>query len=130
MSYLMKTTTFFFLRILTTQTIGTPKLRIVLEEEIDNTGNHIMVRLMNLMVYADLRLPGYLNRMERMTKEVIDERYYLELVYLKLLHLHSFLPLRHPERLHVEKILADIILKREGKSPRQKAKILGRLRGR
>jgi len=107
--------------------LGTPKLQIILEEEIDNLDNHIFLRLMYVMLYADLKLPGYIYKIERIVKEVSQSTYYREIIYAKVCSYYSVRPsLSRWEQRRMENIIADIRVGREGLHPRDKATIIGK----
>lgn len=126
--YFSKTFLFLFLGAVICESLGAPKLEVVLEEEIDNPDNPISLRLMYVMLYADLRLPGYIDKIKSTVKEIIKNRYYREIVFLKLLSYYSIGPLSSREQQRIENILLDIVAKEQGLRKGLKSQEIERLR--
>jgi predicted MPP superfamily phosphohydrolase/energy-coupling factor transporter ATP-binding protein EcfA2 len=108
--------------------LGTPKLEIAFGEEIDKPDNHILLRLVYTLIYRDLKLEGYIDRLERLVNEVHKNEYYRELIYQSLSGYYLFRELSANERRRIESIIADLIATRTDSPQRGKAEIIGKIR--
>jgi len=77
------------------------------------------------MLYADLKLPGYIDKFEGIVKEVIRSRYYREIILIKLWCHHSMRQLSWKERQSIENIIANIVVKEKHLPKGHKSKIIG-----
>jgi hypothetical protein len=68
------------------------------------------------MLYTDLRLPGYVNYLERIRKEIIKDRYYREILYNKLRAFYLMTKLNRKEATRIEGLIADLALEGDIKS--------------
>jgi hypothetical protein len=106
------------------QSLGTPKLRIVLEDEIRDPNNHVSLRLVCALLYADLRLPGAINKLEGILKEVRRNRFYREILVMRLT-LHYLRKLYPANELRqIENLIADTIAEDQGIPRSRKSQII------
>lgn len=116
-------TTMFFIE-KASETLGTPKLEMPLEEEILNTENHIAKRLIYTLVYADHKLSGFLEKLNKITREVIGKSFYRTVLYYKLLYYYSFSNLSPKQRIEIEKIIAGITIKDNKEPENRKSEVI------
>lgn len=112
------------------KTLGTSKLDLVFDEQISNRENHIAKRLVYTLIYASLELPAYLDRLEKIEKEIIDNDFYCEIVKLKLLHIYDFKKLSVKQKNQIENMIAGIIVRKQDHSNLRKASVIADLRSR
>jgi hypothetical protein len=109
--------------------LGTPKLRIVLEEEIHESTNHVFLRLMYSVLYAELRLPGGIRELGRILKEVKKNKLYRGMI-LSRLSVYYVSKLHSPSELReMEGLLADAVMGDKDIPRMLKAKLMEKLRG-
>lgn len=90
--------------------LGTNKLAKIIEDEIENSDNIIFVRLLLVSLYADLKLPSYLDKIKCFLKN-IDNRYYFEIILYKLITYYIFRKLNSTEKKEIENIISDLYLR-------------------
>jgi hypothetical protein len=110
--------------------MGTPQLQIVLDKEIDAVDNPLAQRLMATLIYITLELPGYLDKVELILKDVIKKNYYREIIAAKLWAHYATKDLGITTRKRIENIMGNIITVHYGGSSAEKSLIIGRLRQR
>jgi predicted phosphodiesterase len=121
---------FLILQYSISNTIGTPDLRTNLEIEIDNDQNPLATRLLCTMVYMDLKLPGYVDKIEETARVIRNNNYYREVFYTKI---RSFLATRgtslsRKEYQHLAKILVEALTEGDLKSKAiKRSKMLGKM---
>ncbi len=108
--------------------LGTPKLALILEEEIDSGDLPIYLKVFYLAIYTELRLPRYLDKMDALTKEIIDIRFLREIIYFRLRYLYGTRSFTIREQRRLENIMVNIIAKDKRIPPRKKTSLLGDLR--
>jgi len=118
--------TFLFLLVETVlhALMGTPKLGVVLEKEIDNLENHISLRLMYTLLYFDLGLPGHLHRIERIVREARKSRYYRKIIRDKIFAYCAMRRLSQREEQRLKLIITNL----EGVHPHDKTRRASQIR--
>ncbi|MEW6241089.1 MAG: hypothetical protein AB1564_09820, partial [Chloroflexota bacterium] len=104
--------------------LGTPKLEIPLEEEISNQNNHVAKRLVYTLIYSDLKLSGFVDKLNKIVKETIGKSFYRMVLYYRLLYYYSFTNLTNKQRGEIEKIMAGIRIKQSGQPEYKKSGII------
>ncbi|WP_025726850.1 metallophosphoesterase family protein [Heyndrickxia ginsengihumi] len=106
-------------------TLGTPKLKSVIEQAFDNT-NQNFEKFMLLMLYSDLRLERYIQKLDSFLSNnnsiVIKEVALLKLLYYRYFYLKS-----ETENQKINNIIADIVVDKGIITKREKSLYIRRL---
>jgi predicted MPP superfamily phosphohydrolase len=116
------------LEMLVSEWVGSPKLAIVLGDEITDRSVPAPVRLLATLVYSDLRLTGFASRFDEIARELVDSPFFREVIYLHGRLIYATKDLSLAEKRTLENTLAGLVIKERGKAPQEKASIIGRLR--
>lgn len=109
-------------------TLATPKLETIFEEEIANQENHVAKRLAYTLFYADLKLPAYLDKLEKIIKEIIKNDFFCEIIKQKLLYYYDFRKLTSKEKNQIENLIAGINVRNLDRSNLRKSSVIAEIR--
>jgi predicted MPP superfamily phosphohydrolase len=88
------------------ESIGTPKMQLIMEVE-NESKDFAVKRLLNTFLYIDLDLPKRFEVMADMLKDFGKNRFVSELLFFKTIELFLFRRLQKPEEAKVRKLLGD-----------------------
>ena len=109
------------------QNLSSEKLENIIIENIDDSKSNIIKIILNLL-YIDMQLPNYINRLKKLIKEQSKKKYYLELLYQKL---GVFIMMKSLSRKDVDEIaelIADTYVKLRPNEKLKKPKIVSDLK--
>jgi 3',5'-cyclic AMP phosphodiesterase CpdA len=89
-------------------TVGSEKLKPIISLEIDDTSNEELQFLLCTMLYADLKLPDYLNKIKNLINKTDTHKYLFEIVLYKLMIYYMFRRLPENSRKEMENLMGDI----------------------
>lgn len=98
------------------ESLGTPSLMLPLQEEISDKTNDAKTRLLSTLMYADLGLEGFVDRLEKISKEFIKDDLYSQALFVKLKYYQTFSKLSKQQLDKIETILARILASKSEKS--------------
>lgn len=102
--------------------LGTAKLERVISKHLDSKDLELVTRLLGTVLYADLTLTDYLDKLEALLNYAQSHRLTKDIVFLKLLELFHFKKLSHTESQRVAKLAARVYAElNAGKSSREQA---------
>ncbi|WP_026693840.1 metallophosphoesterase [Peribacillus kribbensis] len=107
------------------QTLGTPKLKNIIEKTIERTEKDFN-KFMLLMLYADLRLENYISKLENFLKK-IDSKVIREISLLKLLFYRFFYLKSDIENQKINNLVADLVVEKGVITKREKSRYIERL---
>lgn len=96
------------------EALGTPSLRLPLQEEISDTSNDSKLRLLCTFLYSDLGLEGFVEKLEKISKEFIKDDLYSDTLLAKLNYYHSFSKLSKPQLNKLETVIARLLASKDG----------------
>lgn len=113
---------------------GTPSLKKIIQEEIDDKSNNINTRFLYTLLYADLGLEGFVNNLEKLTTEVASTSFLWPFLFDKVFYYYSFSRLSPIQVQKVENLLSEMLIHgRKGKytsskyKPSQKSSLINDL---
>jgi hypothetical protein len=86
------------------------------------------VRLLATLLYSELGLPGYASRLNEISRELVHNPYFREIIYLRGRLIYAMKDLSHADRTMIENMLAGIVIMEKDRPPGDKASIIGKLR--
>jgi hypothetical protein len=107
---------------------GTPSLEIPLRELIGDQSTAQKARMLAVLLYADLGLEGYPDRLDRSSTLFAPFTNYHDLLYHKLLYYYNFALLPSQVVSEIENALAGVIAQRQGRGRQSKADIISQLK--
>lgn len=109
-------------------TLGTPKLETIFDEELLDQNNPVAKRMLYTLLYADLKLPAYIDKLEKIVKEVIRNDLYCEIIKQKLLYYYGFRKLTTKQKNQIENMIAGIEVRNKDHSNLHKSSVIANLR--
>jgi hypothetical protein len=89
---------------------GTPSLKKIIQEEIEDKNNNINTRLLYTLLYADLGLEGFINNLEKIINEVTSGSFLWPFLFDKIFYYYSFSRLSPAQVQRVENLLSEMII--------------------
>ncbi len=126
--YLMRIMPAVMLEAILSEWLRSPKLASVIEQEIRDQSSPTATRLTAVLIYADQLLPRFAQYAEDISRETIHNKFYREVIFTRLRFIYSMRELTQSQRNSIEDTLAGIFVRHKGKPPRDKSKVIGKLR--
>lgn len=88
--------------------LGSEKLEKLIDDGIRDSKNPTLIKMLYIMLYGDLKLQGYLDRIRTFVEEIKHNKYILDIIFHKLLIYYMFRKMEKQERKQVEIMVGDI----------------------
>ncbi len=121
--YFQKRFIFLITELIASEALGTPKLRLIFDE-ISKSTPHKSFSIFLTMLYLDLRLPNYIEKLESLVKNDCKSAYYQDLILQKLYLFYSLTELPAKERELLENIISGLIVRKRGEPKQVKSRYI------
>ncbi len=107
--------------------LGTSKLQKIFEFELEQSTDNLPERVLYVLIYLDLKIPGYLDKIESLVNEIMQEELYRDILSIRLLVHYMYETLSRKEYIRIENILKNLYIKKKGLSKYKKSKLMKHL---
>lgn len=107
--------------------LNSSSLEVIQREEIETEENHLMVRFMLALLYADLHSRGYVEKLRRICRETVHNDFIQDVLQIELIH-YYMLEQGRDERNALEDIIAEVVSRQQGLPVHAKSTVIAQLR--
>jgi predicted MPP superfamily phosphohydrolase/energy-coupling factor transporter ATP-binding protein EcfA2 len=90
------------------ENLGSEKLETLLLEETQNKKNEKIISMMSILLYSDLKLPGYISNLRKFVNQVKGNKLILEIIFFKLYYYYMVRDISDAQKRSIEDLIASI----------------------